>query len=52
MAQFTKSRKAPGEATGYIRIQSLDKRGLESDTVPEARSTLDLEDGREPMENR
>ena len=35
MAQFTKNRKAPGEATGYIRIQPLDKRGRESDTVSE-----------------
>lgn len=43
MAQFTKSRKAPGEATGYIRIQSLNKRGLESDTVPKGspRRTID-----------
>lgn len=66
-----KSRKAPGEATGYIRIHSRDKRGERgierlplgtNDTVHEElrglvsddyseRSTLDLEDGRESMEN-
>ena len=68
MAQFTKSREARGEATGHIRIHSLDKRGIErlplgaNDTVHEEsrglvsddyneRSTLDLEDGRESMEN-
>jgi hypothetical protein len=29
VAQLMKNRKAPGEATGYIRIRSMDKRGTE-----------------------
>ena len=64
VAQLMKNRKAPGEASGYIRIRSMDKRrterlGLGADHTTHEdsrglvseRSSHDLEDPQRSMEN-